>query len=39
MILEYARPLTEISIGKLLGGNGRPVRKADKLIATREPTV
>jgi hypothetical protein len=37
MILELTRPLTEMSIMNLPGGNGRPARKADNLTAICKP--
>jgi hypothetical protein len=38
MVLNSTQPLTEISTRNLLGGKGRPTRKAD-LTAICEPTV
>jgi hypothetical protein len=39
MALELTQPLTEMSTSNLTGGKGRPVRKADNLIAISEPIV
>jgi hypothetical protein len=39
MALGSTRPLTEMSTKNILGGNGRPARKADNLTAIREPTT
>jgi hypothetical protein len=39
MTLGSTQPLTEMSTRNLLGGEGRPVRKTDKLTATYEPIV
>jgi hypothetical protein len=37
MALGSTHPLTEMSTGNLPGGNGRPVREAENLIAISEP--
>jgi hypothetical protein len=37
MALESTQPLIEMSTRNLSGGKGRPVRKADNLIAICEP--
>jgi hypothetical protein len=37
--LGSTQPLTEMSTRNLLGGYGRPARKADKFIAICEPIV
>jgi hypothetical protein len=39
MALGASQPLTEMSTRNLLGGKGRPARKADKLTAICEPVV
>jgi hypothetical protein len=39
MAVESTKPLTEISTRNLLGGKGRPARKADSLTAICEPIV
>jgi hypothetical protein len=39
MALESTQPLKEISIRNILGGKGRPARKADNLTAIYEPIV
>jgi hypothetical protein len=39
MALTSNQPPTQMSTGSLTGGKGRPVHKADKLTAIREPTV
>jgi hypothetical protein len=39
MALGSTYPLTEMSTGNILGGNGRPAREADKLTAICEPIV
>jgi hypothetical protein len=39
MALGSTQPLTEMRTRNLPGGKGRPVRKADNLTATSEPTV
>jgi hypothetical protein len=39
MALELTEPLTEMSTRNLPGGEGRPVRKADKLTAICELIV
>jgi hypothetical protein len=37
--LGSTHPLTEMSISNLPGGNKRPAHRADKLVATCEPSV
>jgi hypothetical protein len=39
MALESTQPLTEMSIGNLPEGKGRPARGADNLTAICEPIV
>jgi hypothetical protein len=39
MALELTQPLIEMSTGNILGGKGRPTRKADNLAAICEPIV
>jgi hypothetical protein len=39
MALGLTQPLTEMSTRNLLGGKGRPARKADNLTAICEPSV
>jgi hypothetical protein len=39
MVLGLTQPLTEMSTRNLLGGKGRPARKADNLVAICEPIV
>jgi hypothetical protein len=39
MALGSTQPLTEMSIRNILGGKGRPLRKADNLTAIFEPIV
>jgi hypothetical protein len=39
MALGSTQPLTEMITSNLPGGEGRPARKADNLIAICEPTV
>jgi hypothetical protein len=39
MAQRSTQPLTEMSTMNLPGGKGRPVRKADNLIAICEPIV
>jgi hypothetical protein len=39
MALGSTQPLTEMSTRKLLGGKGRPARKADNLTPICEATV
>jgi hypothetical protein len=39
MTLGSTQPLTEMSTRNILGGKGRPARKADNLTAIYEPTV
>jgi hypothetical protein len=39
MTLESTQPLTEMSTRNLLGGKGRPARKADNLTPICEPIV
>jgi hypothetical protein len=39
MALGTTQPLTEMSTRNILGGKGRPVRKADNLTAIYEPIV
>jgi hypothetical protein len=39
MALVSTQPLTEISTRNLLGGKGRPARRADNLTAICEPIV
>jgi hypothetical protein len=39
MALKSTKPLTEMSTRNLPGGKGRPVDRADNLIAISEPIV
>jgi hypothetical protein len=39
MALGSIQPLTEMSTRNILGGNGRPARRADSLTAIYEPIV
>jgi hypothetical protein len=39
MALRLSQPLTEMSVGNVPGGKGRPACKADNLTAICEPTV
>jgi hypothetical protein len=39
MALWSTQPLTEMSTRNILGGEGRPARKADSLSAIYEPIV
>jgi hypothetical protein len=39
MALGSTQPLTKMSTRNILGGKGRPVRRADNLTAIYEPTV
>jgi hypothetical protein len=39
MALESTQPLTEMNTRNLLGGKGRPARKADNLTAIYKPIV
>jgi hypothetical protein len=39
MVLRSTQPLTEMCTKNILGGKGRPVRKADNLTDVCEPIV
>jgi hypothetical protein len=39
MALALTQPLTEMSTRNILGGKGRPARKADNLAAIYEPIM